>query len=164
MNQQEAAALLSVAAAFDNRKPDPDAATAWALALDGLRFTDCRDAIVAHYKATSEWLMPAMVIARVRTVRDARVKAHGVIATPPDLDPDDTQTYMRWFAIAHEAVANGDPLPEVPKLAAVPMPKELASQMATFGELPADVKRAATDHRTTTAREGQTRTNEGASK
>lgn len=135
MNTQEAAALLAVAAAFDNRKPDADAAQAWAIALDGLRFTDCRDAIVAHYRATSDWLMPAMVIGHVRRVRDARIKAYGVISPPLDLDPDDTGAYARWGAYAYEAVANGEEIPQVAPNG-VPMPKELARQMSTFGQMP----------------------------
>jgi hypothetical protein len=79
----EAAALLTVAAAFDNRKPDADQAKVWALALDGLRFIDCRDAIVTHYQSSREWLMPADVIRGVKRLRRDRRHTPGTSRTPP---------------------------------------------------------------------------------
>ena len=53
MTPTDAARLLTLAAAYDNRKPDADQAKAWAMVLDGLRFEDCCEAIVAHYRATA---------------------------------------------------------------------------------------------------------------
>src|SRR5690349_10856427 len=105
MNTQEAAALLAIAAAFDNRKPDPDAAKAWSVALDGFRFEDCRDVIVAHYRATTEWLMPHHVIAGVRKIRDTRLRQAGDLTPPPGLDPIET---VAWLAEAERRVADGD--------------------------------------------------------
>mgnify|MGYP003333107135 FL=1 len=107
MNQQEAAALLAVAAAFDNRKPDADAATAWSAALDGLRFADCRDAVVAHYRKSADWLMPNMVIAEVNRIRQRRLEAAPPLSPPDDLDPDDTMAYTRWWREARMAIADG---------------------------------------------------------
>jgi hypothetical protein len=69
MTPAEAQNLLSVAAAFDNRKPSEEAAIAWSHALADLPYGDCRDAVVAHYRTSSEWLMPAKVIAEVKRVR-----------------------------------------------------------------------------------------------
>lgn len=143
MNTQEAAALLSIAAAFDNRKPDPDAAKAWAVVLDGLRFEDCRDAIVAHYKASSEWLMPQAVIAGVKRIRAKRI-SEAVIEPPRDVDPDDTLAYRRALRDATRAAADGNPI-EAPQVVAVPMPRELARGMSDFGRLPDDVARAKGD-------------------
>lgn len=146
MNTQEAAALLSIAAAFDNRKPDPDAAKAWAVVLDGLRFEDCRDAIVAHYKASSEWLMPQAVIAGVKRIRSKRLLEFGPLTPPADMDPDDTLAYARWIHAEQEAIANGERTPE-PRVETIgaPMPPELAQKVARFGRLPDDVARAKGD-------------------
>lgn len=146
VNTQEAAALLSVAAAFDNRKPDPDAATAWAAALDGLRFVDCRDAIVAHYRTSSDWLMPQMVIAGVKRIRTKRIHEYGPIEPPVDLDPADTLAYTRWQRETLTAVGNGERLPE-PRVVPIgtPMPPELAAKVERFGRLPDDVARAKGD-------------------
>lgn len=134
MNTQEAAALLGIAAAFDNRKPDADAAKAWAVALDGFRFEDCRDAIVAHYRVSSEWLMPQKVISEVKRIRGKRI-AEAVIEPPRDVDPDDTLAYRRALRDATRAAADGNPI-EAPTLHAVPMPKALAQGMSRIGHIP----------------------------
>ena len=105
MKATEAAALLTVAAAFDNRKPDADAAQAWALALDGLRFEDCRDAIVAHYRASSEWLMPATVRTEVKRVRSKRIAEAGDLTPPPDLTPREA---MAWLKDARRRIGDGE--------------------------------------------------------
>jgi hypothetical protein len=105
MTPAEAAALLAVAAAFDNRKPDPDAAQAWALALDGLRFLDCRDVIVAHYRRSNEWIMPAHVISEVRRLRAKRISEAGDPTPPPDLTPEQT---IAWLADWRRTVGDGE--------------------------------------------------------
>jgi hypothetical protein len=106
MKTTEAAALLTICAAYDNRKPDADQAKAWAMALDGLRFEDCREAIVQHYRASREWIMPADVFAAVKKVRTGRLE--DVALTPPEgMDPDDTAAYTRWLAEHRRAIADG---------------------------------------------------------
>jgi hypothetical protein len=109
MTPQEAAALLAVAAAFDNRKPDADAAAAWALALNGLRFTDCREVVVAHYRASNDWLMPSHVIAGVRRIRDKRLALAGDPTPPPDLTPAET---IAWLGDVRRQIADGEPAPD----------------------------------------------------
>jgi hypothetical protein len=110
MTPNEAAKLLAVAAAFDNRKPDADSATAWAAALDGHRFEDCRDAIVQHYRTSREWIMPADVITAVKKTRTSRLE--DVAPTPPaGMDPDDTGSYARWLEVTRRAIADGQDVP-----------------------------------------------------
>jgi hypothetical protein len=84
----EAAALLTVAAAFDNRKPDADAAKAWSIALGDLPFFDCRDAVVAHYRKTDDWLEDAPAL-----------------TPPPGLDPIET---IEWLKGARARIAAGE--------------------------------------------------------
>lgn len=103
----EAAALLTIAAAYDNRKPDADSAKAWAMSLDGLRFEDCREVIVGHYRKSRDWLMPSDVIGGVRRLRLKRVADHTPIQPPSWLDPDDTGAYIRWECETRQAVADG---------------------------------------------------------
>jgi hypothetical protein len=105
MNLTEASALLTVAAAFDNRKPDPDAAKAWSIALGDLPFTDCRDAIVAHYQRTTDWLMPAHVIGSVRKVRRDRLEDAPPLTPPPGLDVPQT---LAWTRDARARIAAGE--------------------------------------------------------
>ena len=106
MTPAEAAVLLGIAASFDNRKPDADAATAWAMVLEGLRFEDCRDAIVSHYRTSREWIMPADVVAAVKRVRGGRLEDVAP-SPPPGMDPDDTAGYQRWLAATRQAIADG---------------------------------------------------------
>lgn len=105
MTPKEAAALLTIASAYDNRKPDADAAQAWALALDGLRFIDCRAVIVAHYQRSGDWLMPHHVITEVRRLRDKRIAEAGDLTPPPDLTPVET---VAWLKDAKRRIGDGE--------------------------------------------------------
>lgn len=109
MTPAEAQVLLSMAAAYDNRKPDPDAAKAWAAALDDLRFEDCREALLAHYRDSTEWLMPAMVRRSVKRLRAARIAEHPPLTPPADLDGDERAT-RKWLAAATRRIGDGESL------------------------------------------------------
>lgn len=110
MTPTEAAALLTVAAAFDNRKPDPDAATAWALALDGIRFHDARDVIVQHYRDSRDWIMPADVIKGVNRVRIKRLEAFDSATRlePPAHLADNPGAEIAWFKAIRDRVMDGE--------------------------------------------------------
>lgn len=105
MTPAEAAALLTVCAAYDNRKPDADAAQAWALALDGLPFTDCRDVIVEHYRRSSDWVMPAHIRTAVRKIRDKRIAEAGDLTPPRGLT--DAQE-REWLGEARRRIGDGE--------------------------------------------------------
>lgn len=105
MSPAEAQVLLSMAATVDNRKPDADAAKAWAAMLDGLRVEDCMQAIREHYTESTEWLMPAMVRARVKRIRAKRIADHPPLVPPPGLsDAEERQ----WLAGARRHVGDGN--------------------------------------------------------
>jgi len=131
----EAAALLTVAAAFDNRKPDEDAARAWSMALDGLRFHDCRDAIVAHYRTSSEWLMPQKIRAEVKRIRDKRIADYGPIPIPHGFDPDDTGAYERHLREMRQRIGDGEDVPQPTLPAPSKPPAEIAQQMRQIGRV-----------------------------
>jgi len=105
MTPAEAQVLLSMASAYDNRKPDPDAAKAWAAALDDLRFEDCRAAVIEHYKTSTEWLMPAMVRATVKRIRAKRITNFGHFDVPDGLEPDE---YTRFLWETRRRIADGE--------------------------------------------------------
>jgi hypothetical protein len=112
MTPAEAATLLTVAAAYDNRKPDADAAQAWALALDGLRFIDCRAVIVAHYQRSGDWLMPHHVIAEVGRLRSKRIAEAGDPTPPPDLTPEQTIAWLKdWRRMVGDGETPADTYP-----------------------------------------------------
>lgn len=105
MTPDEAGVLLGMAATVDNRKPDADAAKAWAAMLDGLRLEDCIVAIREHYSKSTEWLMPAKVRADVRRIRAARIEKHPPLVPPPGLDDDAERT---WLAAAKRRIGDGE--------------------------------------------------------
>lgn len=111
MTPQDAMRLLAVAASFDNRKPDKDAAVAWSVALGDLPWVDCRDAILEHYSQTSEWLMPAHVKAIVGRLRTKRLADAGDLL-PPDFshigdEAEEEYATRAWLKAARKAVADG---------------------------------------------------------
>lgn len=148
MKVTEAAALLTVAAAFDNRKPDADAAQAWALALDGLRFVDCREAIVAHYRASSEWLMPSKVIAEVKRIRSKRIAEFGPYDVPAGLD---SRQYGEFIRATNKRIADGEIASaaelETPGLKERHLP-DLRALMPSVVEPPANWRTRAANERT----------------
>lgn len=86
MTPAEAQVLLGMAATYDQRKPDADVAKGWAAALNGLRFKDCRLAIIEHFATTAGvYLMPGHIRAIVKRLRAARIAAHPPVIPPPDL-------------------------------------------------------------------------------
>lgn len=109
MTPQDAMRLLAVAASFDNRKPDKDAAVAWGVALGDLPWVDCRDAVLEHYGQTSEWLMPAHVKAIVGRLRSRRIAAAGDLV-PPDFsslgDREEPAT-REWLRLTRKAIGDG---------------------------------------------------------
>jgi hypothetical protein len=110
MTPAEAAALLTIAAAYDNRKPDEDQARAWALVLTDLRFEDCRDAIVIHYRHSRDWLMPADVVKGAQKLRierwDNYYSHFGMPPYPPEL-ADDPAAENRWYDTVRQHILNG---------------------------------------------------------
>jgi hypothetical protein len=133
----EAAVLLGMAATVDNRKPDEDAAKAWAAMLDGLRFEDCRIAVIEHYKASTDWLMPAKVRSDVKKLRAKRQELHPPLTPPAHLDGDPAATNA-WLKAARRRIGDGEQVDsaaeyggelkprDLSKLRMLPAPKETA--------------------------------------
>jgi hypothetical protein len=137
MKPAEAAALLTIAAAFDNRKPDADQAKAWSMALDGLRFEDCREVVVEHYRASREWLMPVEVCNGVRRLREKRLAQAAPVQPPSDLDPDDTAGYQRWLRQTRREIADGSLVP--PPVPEVDTSRDVVGELGHVGQDMSDV-------------------------
>lgn len=109
MTPAEAQVLLSMAAAVDNRKPDPETAKAWAGLLDGFAFDDCRVAIADHFKACGDYLTPyhirERVLARRRQRRIEHLRTYGPLQPPSDLDDAEQRA---WLREALNRVSNGE--------------------------------------------------------
>lgn len=106
MNATEITALLTVCASFDGRKPNPDTVPAWMAALGDLDFTPARDAVVAHYQESREWIMPADIRVRVRRDRAKAIANDEALELPPH-DPDDTALHQRLLVEARRMAAEG---------------------------------------------------------
>lgn len=131
MKPTEAAALLTIAAAYDNRKPDADQAKAWAMALDDARFEDCREAIVNHYRNSREWLMPVDVLKGVTAIRLERwnvyARRYGMLQPPAHL-ADDAAAENRWVSVVTNRIRDGlisspDEIPAFEQLEAAVYPE-----------------------------------------
>lgn len=99
MTPEETGKLLGMCAAYDNRNVDDSALYAWFRAVGDLPFADCETAVIAHYRDSREWIMPADVRKRVK--REQRELAdRGRIHEL--LDPD---AYRRQVQAADDAFA-----------------------------------------------------------
>lgn len=81
MNLVETHDLLTFAAAFDNRRFGDETVAAWREVLRRESFEDARDAVLHHFQTSTDYLMPAHIVARCREIRNER--AGGVAPTPP---------------------------------------------------------------------------------
>lgn len=91
MNRAQIVDLLTTAACYDNRKPNPDTLLAWSEAAHRARWTpqEALDAIHDHYANSTEFLMPAHITEAIRAKRQQPppMEPRRQIAGPPPADP-----------------------------------------------------------------------------
>ncbi|PSL02872.1 hypothetical protein CLV30_109180 [Haloactinopolyspora alba] len=129
MKPSEVSDLLEMAAATDRRKVGMADVEAWhAIITEALGedapFDDARKAVVQHYGATHEYLMPIHVVEYVRRLRKTRRWKIPMPQAPPELvdshgypDPDDRekwQAYQEWKAEITRQIENGEYMPDPP--------------------------------------------------
>lgn len=79
MNRSHTALVLAKIAALDSRSlDDPKGTTTpildtWHELIGHLRFEDCMQAVTEHRRESTEWLLPAHIITRVKAIRAARI-------------------------------------------------------------------------------------------
>lgn len=134
MTPADAAELLAIAAAFDRRKIGKADAIAWADALSGLEVADCAEAVRAHFRESTDYLMPVHVRQGVRKIRAERIRtASSALLEPVDVDPNDVRAYLEAGRRRRRAIAAGEPVAaesEHPK-------RDVAALVAeTAGKLP----------------------------
>lgn len=96
MDASQAALLLSQAAAYDNRTVNESAARAWAEALHDVPYADAREAVVAHYRESRQWMMPADVHDRVKAVQRDRVLAGMHVLRSAEIEAPEMDKYIEW--------------------------------------------------------------------
>lgn len=75
MNRREAFDLLSEIARGDNRSIDEDLVKFWHRCLHDVPYEDALAAVVAHFRTSTDWLMPAHVRTAALKARTARIDA-----------------------------------------------------------------------------------------
>ncbi|QWY79703.1 hypothetical protein PP637_gp75 [Arthrobacter phage Persistence] len=103
MLKSEVAQLLAKAALIDNRKIDAATVEAWHEVIGHVDYDVAMAALTIHRRASSEYLMPAHIIANLRKARDMRaVEASRQRALDPP-KPQPRTKMPEWF---REALAN----------------------------------------------------------
>lgn len=98
----ETASLLKRAGIIDHRRPDDAALLMWHQLLAPYTFSDCVDALAAHRRESTEYLVPAHIAGRVRAVQRRRA-----LAVPFEANPDIERDYPAACRAIAEAVRNG---------------------------------------------------------
>lgn len=106
MTIEEAIDLLSLAAAYDRRTIGESDAVAWHAALDDIAFGEAQAAVIAHYRDSRDWLMPADVRRRVKAARRDRLDREILPAPDPALT-DDAGAYKGALRAAIQRIADG---------------------------------------------------------
>lgn len=112
MTPADAAELLTIAAAFDRRKIGRADALAWSDALEGLNPRDCADAIRAHFRESTDYLMPVHVRQGVKKIRADRLARYG--RNEPDYDGNDVAGGLAAIRAHNQRIAAGE-ITEPPK-------------------------------------------------
>lgn len=92
MDVQQTAQLVALVQIGDNRRVDRAVVAAWHDLVHDLPLEDALDAVRAHRRESTDYLLPAHVIAGVKRIRKARLDA--VPPPLPDVDPDDVAAYQ----------------------------------------------------------------------
>lgn len=105
MNLTDTAKLLTVVASYDRRQVGEADVLAWHEALHDLDVGLCREAVAAHYRTSTEWLMPAHLR---RLTAAARNDAAARRALEPTRPGDGRRPKPAWFDEAAAAFRRGD--------------------------------------------------------
>lgn len=138
MNRSHTALVLAKVAAIDNRRLDPAVPgeptpilDAWHEAIGDLRFEDCLTAVAAHRRESTDWLMPAHIVTRVKAMRAERVRGLSDADLTPDIGAvsgDAGRAYLETLRRRQGLVMDGVSLDEaialVPVPAGVPLSRE----------------------------------------
>lgn len=71
MTPEETGKLLGICAAYDRRTVGEIDVIAWYRVLGDLAYSDCEAAVVAHYSAKTDWIMPAHIRTAVKRAQYA---------------------------------------------------------------------------------------------
>lgn len=121
MNAKECGKLLAQMAAYDYRDVDAVIVGSWLQVVGDLPYDDARAAVLAHYAASSERMMPAHLRQRVRAMRADRL-ARAIPEAPPAELADQPGRYRQAIQAGIRRIADGFRPPKA--ITAGPLPGE----------------------------------------
>jgi hypothetical protein len=109
MDLKETLALLTLAAAFDQRTVGKADVVAWQRLLADVRYADAELAVEQFFASTKARLMPVDVLDGVKAIRAERVldwvRKHGQYVPPGGLDPaQELEARKRWLQRAGDGL------------------------------------------------------------
>ena len=133
MTSDEVWDLLELIASIDRRKVGLTDRQVWEGLIGDLSATDAQAAVIAHYRESREWIMPADVRTRVKALRTDRLARQIVPAPPPEL-ADEPGNYRAELKADVRKIADGF---SIPKAIAAPVreddpPQEWTEVRAKF--------------------------------
>lgn len=106
MTPAEAATVLAVAAAFDNRTVGDADAQAWAAVLSDISPDEAVAAVARHYRDSRDWLMPVDV-RRIALAQRRETRLSAPQPVPPRELADEPQREAQWFREYYSAIQRG---------------------------------------------------------
>lgn len=113
MNLTETAALLTLIASYDRRTIGEADVRAWHEILDDVPAADARAAVLAYYRRTREWIMPADIRGHFDDLRADRARRFAgkdgrTVEELVQADPSDQAAYRTELAELRRKVAIGE--------------------------------------------------------
>lgn len=106
MTREEVGHILTKAAMIDNRAVTPALIQAWHELIGDIDYADAMAALNYHRANSTEYLVPAHIIAGVRRIRADRIE-RAITAAPPAAIADDAAAARRWMDQQIAAIADG---------------------------------------------------------
>lgn len=106
MNAAEVSKLLGLMALADSRRVAEPDVVFWLKVVGDLRYADAESGVFAHYRESTERMMPAHLRERVKAIRQARLDAAGPTDIPAEL-ADRPEEARQWLQRTRDAIADG---------------------------------------------------------
>lgn len=102
MDASEVGKLLALMATYDQRKIGESDIAAWSMIVGRFDYADAKDAVIAHYAASQDRIMPAHIVIFVKNrqadaaarVDPGKTMMETIEDAIPDADPDDVPAYL----------------------------------------------------------------------
>lgn len=105
MTPEETGRILGEIALCDNRKVDVPMVAQWHRIIGDLPYSDTSQAVIEYFAESTEYLKPADLIRRVKTIRADRLRNSDLVI--PAGDPDDREAWAQSLRTITNRLANG---------------------------------------------------------